>query len=145
MIGKNDLFRIIEIGEKVMKVDEITKSTFHMKNKDEIRKSLVDIKEQLIKLMLKEYEEAQKNQTSVNDHDTVTNEMIKNMKKSLEAAPKTETELTDDNDKLEDPDEDKTLEELTVETSTPETKVPPKAKPKPKTTTAKRKSAYSKK
>lgn len=143
MIGKNDLFRIVEIGEKVLKVDEITKSTFHMRNKDEIRKSLVDIKEQLIKSMLKEYEEVQKNQTSVNDHDSVTNEMISNIKKSLESAPKTETEteLTDDNDELEDPDENKTLEELSEE---PKPKPKPKPKTRIKTAPSTKKSAYSK-
>lgn len=126
------LLKLIDHGKTILDIEKVITATKFMKQSNEVRKIMLDLKERIVNELIEDYKHIDKKETPKPDEP-------------MYSAENSSYEVEDGH--IKEPDENKTLEELSEEEEEeikeeelPEKFTIPKPKPKPKS----KRTAYSK-
>lgn len=114
----NKVFKILDMGRSILEIEKVIEATKYMKKNVEVRKAMINLKERVVNEILKEY-------SHIDDKETSSNELMYSVENSS-------YEIEEGH--IKEPEEDKTLEELSEEDVPEEEEIPDKfiEPPKPR-------------
>lgn len=127
----NKVFKILDMGRSILEIEKVIEATKYMKKNVEVRKAMMNLKERVVNEILKEY-------SHIDDKETSSNELMYSVENSS-------YEIEEGH--IKEPEEDKTLEELSEEDVPEEEEIPDKfiEPPKPRIKSKAKKNPYDKK